>query len=84
MTEDLLTRLSAALEFDKQAVLDAIVPAHSWDAECFFQGARWQSERLRPIHKALIEIVRAVHNCQPGCGYKGVEALEAALREGEC
>ncbi len=88
MSPDLLTRLSAALEFDKQAVLDAIVPAHSWDAECFFQGARWESDQLRPIHKALIECVHQLraYKCEDGpcqCGdCAALTALEAALREG--
>lgn len=49
-------RLAKLAEFDKDACLSATDQTSHWDRECFFQGARWQSERLQPLIKQLIEV----------------------------
>ncbi len=75
--KDLLTRLSAALEFDETR----------WHPHDQIPAER-ENARLRPIHKALIECVHQLraYKCEDGpcqCGdCAALTALEAALREG--
>ncbi len=58
------------------------------DMKIFRKGVKWNEERLRPIHKALIECVHQLraYKCEDGpcqCGdCAALSALEAALREG--
>ncbi len=88
MTPDLLTRLSAALEFDDNLSWQEEDDLDELDRACN-RGQYLESERLRPIHKALIECVHQLraYKCEDGpcqCGdCAALTALEAALREGE-
>ncbi len=67
---DLLTRLSAALEFDKKSAFKGSDNNpnngdYYYSDETFIEGANWQLEQLRPIHKALIDWCKtalAVHD----------------------
>lgn len=75
--------LEARLAFDERAAFNGDLE----NKDRFFDGAKWQSDRLKPIHDALIECaVRIEEVIQDSYGNQHDKAalanLEKLLREG--